>query len=70
MICNDNMANLDYKSKNNNTKHIFPSFFLFLFLFLKGMAKTTYHGMYECYAMQILKAKKKTKQQKKNGHKE
>ena len=26
--------------------------------------------MHECYAMQILKAQKRTKQQKKNGHKE
>ena len=48
------MANLDYKSKKNNTKHIFPSF-----LFLFGITKTTYHEMHECYAMQILKAKRK-----------
>ena len=26
--------------------------------------------MHECYAIQILKAKKKTNHQKKNGHKE
>ena len=48
------MAKLDYKSKKNNTKHIFPSF-----LFLFGITKTTYHEMHECYAMQILKAKRK-----------
>ena len=48
------MANLDYKSKKNNTKHIFPSF-----LFLFGITKTTYHEMHECYVMQILKAKRK-----------
>ena len=71
MLCKDNMVNLDYKSKNNNTKHIFPSFpfiYLFLFLFLKGVTKTTYREMHECYAMQILKKKKK--KAKKNDHKE
>ena len=50
------MANLDYKSKISNTKHIFPfPFFLLFFL------KATYHEMHECNAMQILKAKRKTK---------
>ena len=34
------------------------SLFLFLFL-LKGITKTTYHEMHECYVMQILKAKRK-----------
>ena len=67
MLCKDNMANLNYKSKNNNTKHIFPSFF-FLYLFLKGN-KITYHEMHECYAIQILESKK-TKHQKEKGHKE
>ena len=55
------MANLDYKSKKNKAKHVFPSFpfiYLFLFLFLKGVTKTTYREMHECYAMQILKKKK------------
>ena len=63
------MANLDYKSKKNKAKHVFPSFpfiYLFLFLFLKGVTKTTYREMHECYAMQILKKKKA----KKNDHKE
>ena len=63
MLCKDNMANLDYKSKKNNAKHIFPSFsflfFIFYFLFLKGITKTTHHEMYECYAMKILKTKTK-----------
>ena len=46
------------------------SLFLFLFL-LKGITKTTYHEMHECYVMQILKTtkKKKKNQPKKNGHK-
>ena len=58
MLCKNNMANLDYKSKINNTKHVFPSspFIYLLFLFKK---KKTYHEMHECYAMQILKAKRK-----------
>ena len=68
MLCKDNMANFDYKSKIYNTKHIFPS--SFYFFILKGITKTTYHEMHEYYAMQILKTQKKTKQQKKNGHKE
>ena len=58
------MANLDYKSKKNKAKHVFPSFpfiYLFLFLFLKGVTKTTYREMHECYAMQILELKKKKK---------
>ena len=57
MLCKDNMANLDYKSKIYNAKHIFPSFLLFYFL--KEIIKTTYHEMHECYAMQILKARRK-----------
>ena len=52
------MTNLDYKSKINNTKHIFPSFLFYFLFFLKGITKTTYHEMHECYAMQILKAKR------------
>ena len=56
MLCKDSMANIDYKSKINNTKHIFPSFLFFFFK--KGITKTTYHEMHECYAMQILKAKR------------
>ena len=56
------MASLDYKSKGNNAKHIFPSITLFLKKKnLKGITKTTYHKMHECYAMQILKKKKKKK---------
>ena len=61
------MASLDYKSKKNKAKHIFPSFpfiYLFLFLFLKGVTKTTYREMHECYAMQILIIKKKKKKQR------
>ena len=63
MLCKDNIASLDYKSKRNNAKHIFPSFpffFYFFILFIKGITKTTYHEMHECYAMQILKTKNKT----------
>ena len=81
MLCKDNMANLDYKSKKNNAKHIFPSFPFFIFyLFIKGIIKKTYYEMHEYYAMQILettttKKKKKTTTTtttttKKNGHKE
>ena len=62
MLCKDNMASLDYKSKKNNAKHIFPSF-LFYFIFFKGN-KTTYHEMHECYAMQILKTKKQNSKRK------
>ena len=59
MLCKNKLANLDYKSKTYNTKHIFFPFYLFI---LKGIAKSIYHEMHECYAMQILKAQKKTKQ--------
>ena len=57
MLCKDNMASLDYKSKKNNAKHIFHSFspFFIIFYFLKRITKTTYHEMRECYVMQILK---------------
>ena len=58
MLCKDNMASLDYKSKINNAKHIFPSSPPPPFL-IKGITKTTYHEMHECYAMQILKTKNK-----------
>ena len=70
MLCKNNMANLDYKSKKNNAKHIFPSFFSFFFkkFFLKRITKTTYHEMHECYAMKVLK-NKENKTIKKNGHK-
>ena len=54
MLCKDNMANLNYKSKNNNAKHIFPPPPPFYFI-LKRITKTTYHEMRECYVMQILK---------------
>ena len=59
------MANLDYKYKKNNAKHIFPSFSFPFFLgggggFEKNN-KTPYHEMHECYAMQILKKKQKNK---------
>ena len=40
------------------------SLFLFLFL-LKGITKTTYHEMHECYVMQILKTTKKKQKKKK-----
>ena len=72
MLCKNNMANIDYKSKRYNAKHIFPSFPFFFFLknlFKKKNNKTPYHEMHECYTMQILK-KKKQQQQQKNGHKE
>ena len=55
-----------------------PFPFLFIYLFIKWITKTTYHEIHECYAMQILKKKlkekqkkkQKQKQQKENGHKE
>ena len=61
MLCKDNMASLDYKSKKNNAKHIFPTFppFFNFFIFKKNN-KTPYHEIHECYAMQILKTKNKT----------
>ena len=65
MLCKDNMANLDFKSKKNKAKHIFPSFSLNK----KKLTKKTQHEMHECYAMQILKTKK-TKTIKMKGHKE
>ena len=68
MLCKDNIANLDYKSKIYNTKTLFS--FLLLFFILKGIAKTTYNEMHECYAMQILEKQRETKTTKKNGHKE
>ena len=71
MLCKDNMASLDYKSKKNNAKHIFPSFYSFFFIFYlkkkKKDNKTPYHEMHECYGMQILKTKTTAK---KNDHKE
>ena len=62
-VMKQNMANLNYKSKIYNTKHIlpYPSFQLFIYLFfvfLKKQTQTTQYGMYECNAMQILKAKR------------
>ena len=71
MLCKDNMATLDYKSKKNNAKHICPSSFSFFFFFLifEKNNKTPYNEMHECYAMQILKTKKQN-QKIKNGHKE
>ena len=59
MLCKDNMVSLDNKSKKSNAKHIFSSFFSFLYIYIYK----PYHKMHECYAMQILKAKK-TKQQR------
>ena len=72
MLCKDNMASLDYKSKRNNVKHIFPSFlfyFYFLLLYIKGITKKIYHEMHECYAMQILETTttKKKKKKKEKG---
>ena len=66
MLCKDNMASLDYKSKKNNAKHIFHSFspFFIIYYFLKRITKTTYHEMHECYAMQILELKKKKSKSK------
>ena len=66
MLCKDNMVSFDYKSKKNNTKHIFPSFLPFFKKRKKkekekkkGVTKTTYHEIHECYAMQFLIAKRK-----------
>ena len=58
MICKDNMASLDYKSKKKYCKTHFYFLFIYLFIiFLKRITKTTYHEMHEWYAMQILKKK-------------
>ena len=58
MICKDNMASLDYKSKKKYCKTHFSFLFIYLFIiFLKRITKTTYHEMHEWYAMQILKKK-------------
>ena len=58
MICKDNMASLDYKSKKKYYKTHFSFLFIYLFIiFLKRITKTTYHEMHEWYAMQILKKK-------------
>ena len=58
MLCKDNRPTLI-----TNPRHIIQNtfFFPFYLFILKGIAKSTYHEMYECYAMQILKAQKKTK---------
>ena len=70
MLCKNNMASLDYKSKKNNAKHIFPSFPFFIFyLFIKGIIKKTYYEMHEYYAMQILETKKKKKTNSNNNNK-
>ena len=58
MLCKDNMASLDYKSKKNNAKHIFPLIYLFF------KKKITKHLIMKCMnamecGMQILKKKKK-----------
>ena len=60
MLCKDNMASLDYKSKKNNAKHIFPLIYFFFF------KKITKHLIMKCMnamecGMQILKKKKKKK---------
>ena len=39
MLWKDNMASLDYKSKGNNAKHIFPSITLFFKKKIKGNNK-------------------------------
>jgi len=45
MLCKDQMANLDYKSKLYDTKHIFPSFFLKFFIFKnKGKDNLSYNA--------------------------
>ena len=38
--------------------------FSFFFFFWKKNNKTPYHGMHECYAMQILKTKRNQKKKK------
>ena len=57
------MASLDYKSKKNNAKHIFPLIYLFF------KKKITKHLIMKCMnamecGMQILKIKKKIKKKK------
>ena len=67
MLCKNNMASLDYKSKKNNAKHIFPSFPFFIFyLFIKGIIKKTYYEMHEYYEMQILETTTTKKKKKKS----
>ena len=64
MICKDNMASLDYKSKKKYCKTHFSFLFIYLFIiFLKRITKKTYHEMHEWYAMQILKKKKQQQRQ-------
>ena len=57
-----------------NPKKIMQKTFFLPFppFFFEKNNKTPYHGMHECYAMQILKSKRnqKKKKVKKNGHKE
>ena len=68
MLCKDNMANLDFKSKKNNAKQIFPSFsssFFFFFLIFEKNNKTPYREMHECYGMKILKKKRNKKKKSK-----
>ena len=65
MLCKDNMANLDYKSKKNNAKHIFPLIYLFFF------KKITKHLIMKCMnamecVMQILKTKTNKNKKKKS----
>ena len=67
MLCKDNMASLDYKSKKNNAKHIFPLIYLF---FKKKDNKTPYHEMHECYGMWNANPKNKTKKNKKKSTEE
>ena len=55
MLCKDNMANLE-----NNAKHIFPSFSLFILFFIiiffnEKKKKKSQNEMHKYYAMQILK---------------
>ena len=48
MLCKDDMASLDFKSKKNNAKHIFPSFssifFFFFFFCEKHILVITFSG--------------------------
>ena len=65
MLFKDKLANLDFKSKTNNAKHILLPFSSFIYLFLfKELTKTTQNEMHECYAMQILEKNKENKNNK------
>ena len=66
MLCKTELTNHVFKNQENSAKHNllpFPSLILFYFIYLLKK-KNTQNEMHECYAMQILENKKKTKNQR------